>query len=310
MKKALKFLAYPLVAVLATGVNVALFVLSTSLAISLIAPISLIIYMFLGGFVLYKNKSKKIKRVSLICTAGVLLAGAIADAAIMASGSDGGVWLSILAFPFSISLSYLLNNHYLQPIFMITFVICAVMPVLVSYIASKIFEIKKKTAKNILIGVMVLICIGSAVQGAIGISRTIKGSVYEDGDFYNAYFDMNGNKYASNEEVPYYDKNGKIYFQTYNHPPVEDSDDWAYVGEMTDEDGKEYDIEKFYVYADGYIFMDTDNSVELREDLPDDVVTDWTWADGEGNICALLMGISYTSDGEPYSGMGDEYKTK
>ncbi|MDE5995644.1 MAG: hypothetical protein K2G56_01865, partial [Eubacterium sp.] len=284
MKRVLKILAYPLVAVLATAVNVALFVLSTSLAISLITPVSLIIYMFLGGIVLYKNKSRKSKLFSLLFTAGVLLAGGIASAFIVASGSDNGFWLSIFAFPFSISLAYIFQNHYSETVFLIAFVICAVMPVLVSYIASKIFEIKKKAVKNILIGVMVLICIGSAVQGAIGISRTIEGSVYENGDFYNAYFDMNGNKYASNEEVPYYDKNDKVYYQTYNHPPVKDSDDWAYVGEMTDEDGNEYDIEKFYVYADGYIFMDTDKTVLLREDLPDDVVTDWTWMDSEGNI--------------------------
>lgn len=311
MKKVLKFLAYPLTAVLATTVNIVLCILSTEFAVSFIRTVSLIFYIFLGGIVLHKIKDKKIKIYSLIFTAFIMIASGIACLVVMADGSDTAVWASIIAFPFSIPVASIFKDYYLEAIYMIAFVISTVLPVLTSYIASKIFELKKKPLKAVLIAVMILICISSAIQSAVTIFSIAKDAIYKDGEFYNAYYDINGNKYESNEEVPYYDKEGNVYYYTYNHPVEEYSEEWySYVGEMTDKNGKEYNVEDFYVYADGHIFMDKDQAVKMREDLPEDAVTDWTYVDSDGNICGMLMGVSYSSDGEPYFGMGNEYKTK
>lgn len=311
MKKILNFLAYPFVTVLAIAVNVGLFFLSVEVAVSFVQTASLIVYIFIGGIIVSKIKDKKIKIYSLIFTAFIMLAGAIACLAVMADGNDTAVWASVLAFPFSNSVTSIFYEHYLETIYMIAFAISAVLPVLISYIASKVFELKKKTIKAVLIAIMALICIGSAIQGAVTIFRVSGDSIYKHGEFYNAYYDMNGNKYESNEEVPYYDRNGKVYYYTYNHPDEEYTGElYSYSGEMTDENGKEYDIEKFYVYADGYIFMDEDKTVKFREDLPADTITDWTYVDSEGNICGMLIDVSYMSTGEPYFGMGNEYKTR
>ncbi|MDE6111726.1 MAG: hypothetical protein K2F65_07405, partial [Eubacterium sp.] len=212
MKKVLKFLAYPLTAIFVTAVNAALFVLSTEFAVSFIQPVSLIFYIFLGGIVLSKIKDKTTKLGSVIFTALILLAAGIACAAIMSDGNDTAVWISIMAFPFSIPVASIFHEHYLDTIYLIAFVISTVLPVLVSYIVSKIFEMKKKPLKIVLIAVMAFICIGSAVQGALSIFSIAKDSIYENGVFYNAYYDINGNKYESNEEVPYYDKDGNVYY--------------------------------------------------------------------------------------------------
>lgn len=315
MKKVLKFLAYPLVTVLAVAVNTALFILSTEVAVSFIKTVSLIIYIFLGGIILSKINNKKIRNYALIFTAFIMLAGAIVCATAMSGGSDTAVWTGIIVFPFLTAVAQILPGHYLDTIFLIAFVISAVLPVLISYIASRIFELEKKKLKAVLIAVMALICIGSAIQSAVNIFTIYNddGNFYNeyDGKLYNAYYDMNGKKYMSNEAVPYYDRDGKVYYQTYNHPVEEYSDEWyLYVGEMTDENGTEYDIEDFYVYADGYIFMDKDKTVKIRDDLPEDTVTDWEYVDSEGNICGSILGVSYMSNGEPYFGMGNEYKVR
>ncbi len=311
MKKVFKFLAYPLITALAAAVNAALFYLSTEGAISFIKTISLIFYIFLGGIVLSKINDKKIRNCSLIFTALIMLAGGIACALNMSSSSDTAVWSGIIVFPFATATAGIFFEHYLETIYLIAFVIGAVSPVLLSYLASLAFAIKKKKLKAVLIAVMALICIGSAVQGAVTFASFFENSTYEDGKFYNAYYDINGNKYASNEEVPYYDREGNVYYQTYNHPIEEYSDEWfSYLGEMTDENGNEYNISDFYVYADGYIFMDTNNTVDIRDDLNDDTITDWAYVDSEGNICGQLIGVSYTRDGEPYFGMGDKYKER
>lgn len=312
MKKLLKFSAYPLTVVLAAAVNAALFFLSTVVAISFMQMISMIIYVFLGGIVLHKINDKKIRNYSLIFTTILVLAGGIACAVGMYVSGDTAVWAGMIIFPLSTAVTGLLAmNHYLDTLYLIIFAVSSVFPILISYLASLIFGIEKKKLKSVLIAVMALICVGSAVKGAVTISELGKDSIYENGEFYNAYYDINGNKYESNEDVPYYDKNGKVYYQTYNHPVEEYSDEWyAYVGEMTDENGNEYNISDFYVYADGYVFMDKDNSVDIRDDLNEDTITDWAYVDSDGNICGQVLGVSYTRDGEPYFGMGDKYKTK
>lgn len=311
MKKLLKFSAYPLTVVLAAAVNAALFFLSTVVAISFMQMISLIIYVFLGGIILHKIKDSKIRNYSLIFTTILVLAGGIACAVGMYVSGDTAVWAGMIIFPLSTAFAGIFNEHDFNTVYLIAFVIGSVFPILISYLASLVFGIEKKKLKSVLIAVMALICVGSAVKGAVTISEFAKGSIYENGEFYNAYYDINGNKYESNEDVPYYDRDGNVYYQTYNHPVEEYSDEWyAYVGEMTDENGNEYNISDFYVYADGYVFMDKDNSVDIRDDLNEDMITDWAYVDSDGNICGQVLGVSYTRDGEPYFGMGDQYKTK
>lgn len=312
MKKALKFFAYPLVAVLAVAVNFLLFYISTVGAVSFMLTVSLVFYMFLGGIVLNKINDKKIRNSSLIFTSIVVFIAAVVVFALhVFQGNDTIEWISILVFPFSVFLRIIFVNFYSDVIYCIFLAVGALLPVLISYLASLVFGLEKKKLKYILIALMALCCAGSAVGGAVNIARIAKDSVYKDGDFYNAYYDINGNKYASNEEVPYYDREGNVYYQTYNHPVEDYSDEWfSYVGEITDENGNEYDISDFYVYADGYIFMDNDDTVELRDDIDEFTLTDWAYVDSEGNICGQLIGVSYTSEGEPYFGMGDEYKNK
>lgn len=312
MKKALKFLAYPLVVVSAVAVNILLFYISTEGLISFIHTISMIFYMFLGGIVLNKINDKKIRNLSLIFTSIVVFIAAVVVGALhVIQGNDTIEWISILVFPFSVFLRVILVNFYSDVIYCIFLVVGALLPVLISYLASLVFGLEKKKLKYILIALMALCCVGSAVGGAVNIARIAKDSVYKDGHFYNACYDINGNKYATGEEVPYYDREGNVYYQTYNHPVEDYSDEWfSYVGEMTDENGNEYDISDFYVYADGYIFMDKDDTVEIRDDIDEFTLTDWAYVDSEGNICGQLIGVSYTSEGEPYFGMGDEYKNK
>lgn len=311
MKKLLKFSAYPLTVVLVAAVNAALFFLSTVVAISFMQMISLIIYVFIGGIILHKIKDSKIRNYSLIFTTILVLAGGIACAVGMYVSGDTAVWAGMIIFPLSTAFAGIFNEHDFNTVYLIAFVIGSVFPILISYLASLVFGIEKKKLKSVLIAVMALICVGSAVKGAVTISEFAKDSIYENGEFYNAYYDINGNKYESNEDVPYYDRDGNVYYQTYNHPVEEYSDEWyAYVGEMTDENGNEYNISDFYVYADGYVFMDKDNSVDIRDDLNEDTITDWAYVDSDGNICGQVLGVSYTRDGEPYFGMGDQYKTK
>lgn len=311
MKKALKFLAYPFVIVLAVAVNAALFSLSTVGAVSFLQTISLIFYVFLGGIILSKINDRKIRNYSLIFTAFLVLAGGIACASVMSGGSDTAVWGGMIIFPIATAVAELFHKNNSDTIYLIAFVVGAVLPVLLSYLASIAFAVEKKKLKTVLIAVMAFICISSAIQGALTIFSVYDDSIYKNGEFYNAYYDINGNKYESYEEVPYYDRNGNVYYQTYNHPVEENSEEWwSYVGEMTDENGKEYNIDDFYVYADGYIFMDKDNTVEIREDLPGGITTDWLYVDSEGNICAHLTVVSYTADGEPCCGMGNEYKVR
>lgn len=311
MKNLLKFFAYPFVIVLSVSINAVLISFSAVPAVLFMDTISLIFYLFLGGIIINKINDKKIKIYSLIFTTIVMLAIGIILAIQMHSGSDTAVWISMIISPFSVSAAGIFENYYLKAVYLIAFVIGTVLPVLISYLASLVFGIEKKKLRFILTAVMILLCIGSAVRSAVGLVGIADESIYQDGEFYNAYYDINGNKYASAEEVPYYDRNGNVYYYTYNHPVDEYSEEWLfYVGEMTDENGKEYGIDDFYVYADGYIFMDKDNTVELRDDLADDVVTDWMYADSEGNTCARFIGVRYTNNGEPYFGMGDEYKNK
>lgn len=312
MKKVLKFFAYPLSIMLSAAVNAALLALSSVAAVSFMQAASMLIYIFVCGIILSKIDDKKVKISSLIFTTILVLAGGIACAAAMSSGGDNAVWTGMIVFPFSTAAAGLfLQEHYLDTLYLTVFAVSSVLPVLISYLASLVFGLKKKKLKAVLIAVMVLICIGSSVSGIKTITEIAKDSIYEDGEFYNAFYDMNGNKYASNEEVPYYDRDGNVYYQTYNHPVEEYSDEWfSYVGEMTDENGNEYDVSDFYVYADGYIFMDKDDSVEIRDDINEDTITDWAYVDKDGNICGQVLGVSYTRDGEPYFGMGDEYKNK
>lgn len=311
MKKVLKFLAYPLLTALSTLVNFALIYFSSFAASSFLVPVSLIIYLFLGGIILNKINDKKTKNFSLLFTAIITLIGAIICAVQMHGGSDTAGWAGIIVFPFSCYISGLFINYYMQLIYLIAFVIGSVLPVLISYIASLIFGIKTKKLRYILIAVMVLACIGSAVKSAVNIKQIADNSIYKDGEFYHAYFDVNGNKYESYEDVLYYDKNGNVYYQTHNHSAEEYSDEgYSYISEMTDQNGNEYNIHDFYVYADGYIFMDKDNTVQMRNDLGADVITDWMYIDGNGNICSPLYGVYYSQNGEPYFGIGDEYKNK
>lgn len=312
MKKVLKFSVYPLSFLISVAVNAALMAISSVVAVSFMQAASILIYIFLCGIILSKMDDKKIRISSLIFTTILVLAGGIACALAMHNFGDSAVWAGMIIFPFSAVITALfLQVNYSGVLYLVVFAVSSVLPILISYLASLVFKLKKKKLKSVLITIMVFVCIAFSVGGITKIIDIAADSVYKNGEFYNAYYDMNGNKYASNEEVPYYDRDGNVYYLTYNHPVEKYSDEWyTYVGEMTDKNGNEYDVSDFYVYADGYIFMDKDKSIKMRNDLTENVITDWTYVDKNGNICGQVLGVSYNRDGEPYFGMGNEYKNK
>lgn len=315
MKKVLQFLEMPLIIALQIAIGCLLFAFGNGAGITFILPIALIIYMFLGGYAVSKIESKKIKILSAVFTAALLILSFVILFAVSGFSDSTGFIVPLIS-PLANSFSYMFVNfeivEYLSLPYMIITTISSVIPVLIILISSKIFNTDNKKIKAGLLVVMALICvveIGFGIKGAVSLYQD--SYVGEDGQLYNAYYDVNGNKYEDNADVPYYDTQGNVYYWTYDESIDPYSDEnFLYCGELTDEQGNEYDIDKVYVNADGYIYIDEKDEMQLREDIPYEADTEWSYMDKDGNIYASILSVSYMNDGTPYTGMGNEYRNK
>lgn len=315
MKKVLQFLEMPLIIALQIAIGCLLFAFGNGAGLTFILPIALIIYMFLGGYAVSKIESKKIKILSAVFTAALLILSFVILFAVSGYSDSTGFIVPLIS-PLANSFSYMFMNfeivEYLSLPYMIITAIGSAIPVLIILISSKIFNTDNKKIKAGLLVVMALICIveiGFGIKGAVSLYQD--SYVGEDGQLYNAYYDVNGNKYEDNADVPYYDTQGNVYYWTYDESIDPYSDEnFLYCGELTDEQGNEYDIDKVYVNADGYIYIDEKDEMQLREDIPYEVDTEWSYMDKDGNIYASILSVSYMNDGTPYTGMGNEYRNK
>lgn len=315
MKKVLEFLAMPLVIVLQIVICCLLFAFGNGSGLMFILPVALIIYMFVGGFAVSKIDSKKIKISSAVFTAVSLILSFVILFAVSGYNDSTGYIIPLIS-PLANSFSYIFLNleivEYLSLPYMILTAIGSAISVFIILASSKIFNADNKKLKAALLVVMALICaveIGLGIKGAVSIYED--SYIGEDGQLYNAYYDVNGNKYEDNADVPYYDTQGKVYYWTYDESIDTNLDEnFLYCGELTDEQGNEYDLDKIYVNADGYIYIDEKEEIVIRDDIPDNVDTDWCYMDKDGNIYTSILSINYMDDGTPYTGMGNEYRNK
>lgn len=310
MKKVLQYLELPVINLVLTPVIIgAIFSLNIYIGVSVLYFVALIMYIFPAGILFSKIKDKRIRIISAIATVVLyFIVGIIM--AIWSNNSDTGDWASMITLPIS---SFLCNRLFqlgtVNSVFLILF---APLPVLISVGSAKVFATDKKWVKIVgAVCIIALVC-GGAVSSGLGFNEMFNGDysyVGDDGQVYRAYYDMNGVKYEDNADVPYYDREGNVYYWTYDES-VDTEEQFLYCGEMTDAQGNTYDIESTYVDTEGYIVIDTDNSIEFREDLNFDVETDWCYIDKNGNVYASILGISYLSDGTPFTAVGDEYRDK
>jgi len=312
MKKILQYLGLPIVeVVLAPALIYLLFKIHINVALSIAQIVALIIYIFVAGFLFSKIKDKKIRIISaLISVMLFIIVGIIV--AIWSNNSDTGAWAGMFALPLTYSLNaFIASGSFIS--YILT-VLLAPLPVLLSVGAGKVFIANKKPIK-IIGSILIIAIIGiSIVHTVQSLYQTFNGEysyVGDDGQIYNAYYDVNGIKYEDNSDVPYYDVDGKKYMWTYDETiDTDDEENFLYCGELTDEKGNTYDLDNIYVNADGYIFIDKDEKIDIRDDLPEDAMTDWCYCDNNGNIYMSIIGVTYLSDGTPFTAMGQEYRTK
>lgn len=301
-----QFLILPVTIISASMISMIAFVFFNSFGLSFVKLISLITYIFLGGVLFSKIENIKIKISSAIITSILLLCYFVFT---LIDSNDTSVLSSLFIYPLAYSLEalfpkFITDNDILHDCVLTVF---SVLPVAIIIISSKIFTLKKKSIKVIMIIILTVICI-------FVLSDSIKSAVEQSNDTYfdgfnvnRYYYDVNGNKYQDNSEVPYYDVDKKVYYWKYDDSKA---DDMFYCGYFEDELGNEYDINNIYVNSDGYIYIDKNEEMQLRDDLPDDEDTDWCYKDEDGNIYTSILGIDYLDDGTPFTGMGDEYRTK
>lgn len=178
MKKVLQFLAMPLIIALQIAIGCLLFAFGNGAGLTFMIPIALIIYMFLGGYAFSKIESKKIKILSAVFTAALLILSFVILFAVSGYNDSTGFIVPLIS-PFANSFSYMFVNfeivEYLSLPYMIITAIGSAIPVLIILISSKIFNTENKKIKAALLVVMALICvveIGFGIKGAV--------SLYED----------------------------------------------------------------------------------------------------------------------------------
>lgn len=296
MKKFLQFMALPLLQALAVLISVVLFAVWNSIGIILMSPILLILHIFLGGYIFSKIEDKKIRVLSALFTA-LLLIVSYAIIFIVAQNHMDVMYAAIFISPLG-NLLPVGKLEYMSGAYMVAETICSVIPVILTVISAKIFSLEKKKIRNILLIVLAVLC-------AVSLGTSIKSAVEEGNTV--SYYDMNGVEYVDNSDIPYYDRNGTVYYWTYD---TAKEDDFSYCGELTDERGNKYDIEKVFVDSEGYIFIDENNEITLRDDVPDTVLTGWNYKDKDGRIYTDLLAVEYDSNGKPFTAMGDEYRDK
>ncbi|MGN0534130.1 MAG: glycosyltransferase family 87 protein [Eubacterium sp.] len=310
MKKIIQFLEMPIINVVLTPLVVySVFYISTEIGLCASLSIALAIYIFLTGILFSKIKDKRIKAASAVTTAVLFIIVGIIMAIWTDNNSDTGFWAGLIANPLPTLLQSFIfeRTPALSYVFL---VLVSPLPVLISVGSSTVFTTDKNRLKAV--GAIAIVAImGSAIAycgySIYGVYHDEYSYVGEDGQLYNAYYDMNGVKYEDHRDIPYYDKDGNIYYWTYDES-IDSEESFLYCGELTDSDGNKYDINKVYVGSDGYIFIDKNDTITYRDDLDDDVMTDWCHCDKDGNNYASILGISYLSDGTPFTAMGDEYK--
>lgn len=114
--------------------------------------------------------------------------------------------------------------------------------------------------------------------------------------FADEYYDRNGVRYDSGEEVIIYDRNGNSYHY------AESPNGFNYYTYF-DENGNEYDISYCYISKDGYFYYDSNNLLEGSDDLwyydkhfydkegnEYAHIDDYVFWDKDGNICIQYMG--------------------
>lgn len=299
MKRNFKYIAYPLTLLLSVALNIIMFVITPMLFISFSGAVSILIYAFLGGYAVSKIDSKRALAVMLAVMSVIAVVAGVICAKGIDWNSDTWAYYAMLLSPLGATISFTLTAGNLEFSIARAIItgICFIIPIVISYLSALVFRLDKKTAKKVFAIITALLCAALSVRGVYSFVTNLD----------ETYYDMNGEKYVYQSDVKYYDKAGNVYTWTYNDDSGEDS---LYSGELTDKDGREYDIEKAYVYTDGYIFIDDKDEVEFRDDLPSDVTTDWDYIDKDGNICAKVSSVSYNKKGEPWCVMGDEYRTK
>ncbi len=279
-------------------------------SISFINPIAIIFYV-LAGFLFSRIDSKKDKIISTIITLVLTIVMGIVIAVVM-DEYDMGAYYGLFTMPISLAMFSLLGFDLYH-----TFIIIFLAPIstLISVVSGLVFSIgdkkKRKIGSIIVLAITAIAVIGLVISGII-TQHNIKMDSYlgDDGAYYTAYFDMNGNKYESQEDVPYYDRQGNVYHWTYNEENSEDYEDdiYEYVGEITDINGKQYSWEIVYIDSDGYLYIDEKDELELRDDLPDDEITDWDYVDKNGMNYGSILVVEYDRDGTPYVGIGNQYR--
>jgi hypothetical protein len=270
---------------------------------------ALIVYIFLGGFLLLKIEDKNIRIKSTVFVTVLLVIINVALVILSYNNIQSVYFLTALS-PIQVAIWGLFEANQNLPLFVECLIvgIASLIPVGLSVIFAKVIKIKNKKSKIALVLALFLVCFGFLVKGVISSVEFVNNSYLgDDGTFYNSYYDINGVKYNDNSDVPYYDRQGNVYYWTYNEHSDESS---LYSGELTDSSGNIYDINSVYIDSDGYVFIDENSELELRDDFSDDVMTDWDTCDSDGNIYASILSVSYSSDGTPYTGVGNEYRLK
>lgn len=309
MKKALQFLYLPLIAfalmpiIMFAGIaTVEAYVLSVSI------QLSVVVYGFLGGFLLSRIENKKIRIGSVVFTAVLfVLIGIITCYA--CSVSDMGECYGYIFLPATYFEYFQYNDSTLSQVLL---VLIAPAPVLVAVIFSKLYSVKLKWAKI----VTVIIAVVIAISGAFCIGDVVKYRSEHGidwlGNGQNIYFDLHGNEYNKRSDVKYYEKDGTAY--TLEEVDGETEDGYAITENyLVDEKGNKTHLDgvtEAYIGADGYLYILDFMSVNYRDDISDDDYTEWEWCDKDGNIYAEIEYVSYTKNGTPYVENGNEFKYK
>lgn len=308
VKKILQFLYLPITNAVLLPLLFIISIASGGYGLSVLKPISIAISVFLGGFLFSKIKDKKIKISSSIFTVVLFILFGLFVVWSCEESDQGGLYGLIL-----LPITY--GNYFEEnALSYILLTITAPLPVLISALSSFLYTKKNNWTKVISIFLIIAI-VGVSVANLIKIFSTD----YETGFSYfgnEVYFDVKGNEYNSEEDVLYYDKQGNEYHIEEAECEADDERGGDYTYLLVDEKGNKIDLldyeTRVYLSADGYIFIDENESITFRNDISF-ADTDWEYCDENGNIYAMFYPHSFRflRDGTPLSYSGEnEYRTK
>lgn len=308
VKKILQFLYLPITNAVILPLLFIISIASGGYGLSVLKPISIAISIFLGGFLFSKIKDKKIKISSSIFTVVLFILFGLFVVWSCEESDQGGLYGLIL-----LPITY--GNYFKEnTLSYILLTITAPLPVLISALSSLLYTKKNNWTKIISIFLII------AIAG-VGVANVIKvfSTDYETGFSYfgnEVYFDVKGNEYNNEDDVLYYDKQGNEYHIEETEYESDDDPYSNYTYMLIDEKGNKIDLYhdeiQVYLSADGYIFIDENESITFRDDIPS-ADTEWEYCDENGNIYAMFFPHSFRflRDGTPLSYMGgDEYRTK